>query len=172
MERRFQKRPGFDCRNGNCPACAGGRRGDHGICSDRWIFTAIKEGVGAITHVIYTPFYPPTVNTRGFADRDEFRSHGFDICLAWPTDDNSIAAGVEPQVCEYIGKCYAGEALSLLYADKFMQERFTSGYAENQSEFYWRGLEELLEGVIDKETPYRSKERCVCCDGKGVVEKQ
>jgi hypothetical protein len=163
--RRVNVRPGFDCRNGDCPSCACGRRDNHGIGSEQRYFTVIVPEA-ALTLNVSTPFYPETVQ----ASPNEYSCRGLDLCLAWPVSTGAIAGAASPGDCEYIGKCYAGDEISLLRADRFFEDRFVIAAGRQQPESFWKAMHELLLASMDAAAPARRLRQCACCKGEGVTE--
>jgi hypothetical protein len=162
--RRAHRQPGFDCPRGNCPACATGRRDNHGIGSEQWYFTAIVKDA-ALTLNVSTPFYPETVKS----SPNEYSCRGLDLCLAWPTSSALIAGAALPDDCAYIGKCYPGDGISLLGSDKFFEAHFDKAAGFEQTDRFWDGLYRLLQYLTDAATPARTLRQCKCCGGTGVV---
>jgi hypothetical protein len=170
--RRAHRRPGFDCPNGNCPACADGRRDNHGIGSEQWYFTAITKDA-ALTLNVSTPYFPETVRIRDGLEVKpyvgEYSCHGLDLCLAWPTSTGQIAKAEAPVDCEYIGKCYAGAGISFSCSTEFFENHFDKAAGFEQTDRFWDALYSLLQRWMGEATASRSLRQCKCCGGTGVV---
>lgn len=160
------KRPGFDCRAGDCPSCKAGNRADHGIRSEAWFFTAVIGVEAALTFHVSTPYYPESIQPSSSLDRCYYN---LDTCLAWPNDIGSIAHPRTPGACEYIVKCYAGDGFSGSSERAFAEKYFDLSAGLQQSDKFWDALHQLLRHTMDTAAKYRHMSQCVHCLGNGVV---
>ncbi len=166
---QVMKIPAFDCRQNICPACDAGRKGDHGIDSELWVFTLVDEDkTMALSLTIATPYY--TEGTDVSVDSQVFRSRNLALCLNWRSDEGSIAGQTKPHNdCPYLGNnCHPAGSWGLV-ADGFFKEHFLVDDEAEQSTAFWLALEALADELIEPLKPMQQLEQCQCCDGKGVM---
>lgn len=185
MKRTQQRVIGFDCRSGDCPACARGHRGDHGISGGRyhWIVTA-DEGDAAVSACIYAADYPATVDPsirREHIERQKSdiaeRMFGplgsYVVHAAYPTSREQVLTG-SPSACDYIGQCYAGgDSSDVRFPFAYDAER--GGILYDQPEEFWKALEERAAKDIARCRAARAdREWMVCpeCNGEQTVRRK
>lgn len=190
MKRLQFKRAGFDCRNGNCPACAGGRKGDHGINGGRYCWgVQSDDGLYALVLDLSADEYPETVpehvRLRQAHDRlstDPIQkqcaiSGSLSVHARLPQKKDDLTKPVEDVACHFLagpGPCYgdgtfmAGEHVAdVLALDAEGRILF------DQPEAFWRRMEEKAERWLararaDAEETARWKV-CPTCDGETFV---
>jgi hypothetical protein len=114
-------RPGWDCRNGNCPSCdwlvsQGRKRDDHGCHGDGYVFgirTELADGrMAAITLEIFTSRYPATVDRSTFTRMDRYpMGASIDLHLQVPIGGTGpYEHSIVHDKCDWLGpgrRCYA-----------------------------------------------------------------
>lgn len=181
MKRIFNVAPGYDCRT----TCKHTVKGEHGICSDTWIYAIVDQDArAALQLVVSTPFYPATVVSGKY---ELFKGNGLYLHFRHPTNVEEVLA--DPPLderCEYLETCYGASSYGLLgykiVRASFDQER---GLSDPGSEHanplqdqhaLWAALESKLVELIEVKQAERLSDgdlkwrKCECCNGLGVRE--
>ena len=145
MKRQSYKRPGWDCIRNPCGknGCGTNPGSSHGIHGDDWVYV-VSDGPFALSLTVFSHQFPATVppeTVRRLADAGPF---GADLSLhvGLPVEDGRA------RDCEYVegGKCYQGHRWSSVSAaDEFWLDSARPGDSFDQSEGFWRALEQRFE---------------------------
>lgn len=170
MKRLFNRVPGYDCIRKPCGVngCGTHRGSCHGIHNEVWRYVVI-DGDIALALMVGSGVYPETVPEEHRHDPDKPSGDYLFLHIGFPTKREQLLPGAAaPEECEYVGKCYAGEAGS---AARFVEAHFV-GKTFEQPESFWLALEGRCDGLAREARKNRvdtAYQRCPHCDGIGTV---
>jgi hypothetical protein len=156
VKRLSFRRTGFDCRNGNCPSCAAGHKGDHGISGGRYCWgVQSDDGLYALVLDLHADEYPETVpqsvRLRDATERLDPAcrpytiSGSLSIHSRLPQKQEDLLRPVKDVACHFLagpGPCYGdGTFLAHEHVNDVLALDAEGRILFDQPEAFWQRLE-------------------------------